>query len=64
MLYLNYKGKTWIKIRLFTGELNNIRALWGVPSFFVFSTYRTVCQEFVLATINLMFETNGILISK
>ena len=35
ILYLNYKGKTWIKIRFFIGELNYIRALWGVSSFFL-----------------------------
>ena len=29
------EGKTWIKARLFTGELNYIRALWGVLSFFL-----------------------------
>ena len=28
-----------------------------------FSTYSTVCHEFVLVTIKLMFETNGIILT-
>ena len=46
---------------LFPAELNCIiiNAL-----FLSFSTYRTVYNDIVLATFNLMFETNGMLISK
>ena len=64
--YFSYKGKTWIKItNFFTAALNLNIVSYGVfHIFFSFGTYRTVRNEFVLATINLMFETNGILISK
>ena len=51
-----------MKIRLFTGELNYICGVFHL--FSSFGTYRAVFNEFVLATINLMFKAYGILISK
>ena len=51
--------------QLFPAKLNQINALWGIlSSIFSFSRYRAVYNELLLATINVMFETNGILISK